>query len=76
MVKHFCDRCGKEVGVYNGFEFQTWWTVTRHGMLDLTTELCDACYQTKLFEADTTSKGLTDNDDILAQTERETDEID
>lgn len=52
MTKRFCDRCGKEVGVFKDLEFQTWWTITRHGMMDLTTELCDDCYQAK-FEADT-----------------------
>lgn len=70
MTKRFCDRCGKEVGVYKDIEFQTWWTITRHGMLDLTTELCDACYQAK-FEADAPFKGLADDDDgTLAQPER------
>lgn len=59
MIKHFCDRCGKEVGVYKGLESQAWWVITRHGMLDLTTELCDACYQVKMLEA------------IAPQTERE-----
>ena len=52
MTKRFCDRCGKEIGVFKDIEFQTWWTITRHGMVNLTTELCDACYQAK-FEADT-----------------------
>ena len=44
MLKRFCDRCGKEVGVFKDLEFQTWWTIKRHGMLDLTTELCDDCF--------------------------------
>lgn len=57
MIKHFCDSCGKEVGVYKDLEFQTWWTITRHGMLDLTTELCDACYQEK-FTADTSGEWI------------------
>lgn len=59
MIKRFCDRCGKEVGVLKDFEFQTWWTITRHGMLDLTTELCDACYQAK-FVADIPQTEQTD----------------
>ena len=63
MIKRFCDRCGKEVGIYKDLEFQTWWTITRHGMLDLTTELCDDCYQAK-FVADIPQTKGRSNDDI------------
>ena len=67
MTKRFCDRCGKEVGVYKDIEFQTWWTITRHGMLDLTTELCDACYQQTRFVADTPQTNLVEDSDDLVK---------
>lgn len=66
MTKRFCDRCGKEIGVFKDIvkdiNFQTWWTIERHGMFDSTTELCDACYQSN-FKMDL----VKDSDDLVKE---------
>ena len=52
MTKIYCDKCGKELSVDEDYQLPTWWTITRHGALDITVELCDQCYKKHVEGAD------------------------
>ena len=52
MTKIYCDKCGKELSADEDYQVPTWWTITRHGALDITVEVCDQCYKKHVKGAD------------------------
>ena len=52
MIKRYCDGCGKELCADEDYHIQPWWTLTRHGGLDITIELCDQCFEKRIKGAD------------------------
>lgn len=52
MTKRYCDKCGKELCADEDFNIQGWWTLVRHGNLEITLELCDQCFEKQVKGAD------------------------
>lgn len=58
MTKRYCDKCGKELCADEDFHIQVWWTLVRHGNLEITLELCDQCFEKQM-------KGVNDAVDAV-----------
>lgn len=57
MIKRYCDGCGKELCADEDYNIQPWWTLTRHGQLDITIELCDQCFEKRAERLARTKRG-------------------